>query len=227
MSAMIRHAVPVFAAVLLCQCAAVPEEPLGEPQLEKLEEARLDPEPESAGKPKKPALDTFTGEGLTPVFGKDGRFVIRDPKGAMRVDGTLRGGRMDGFWQYFDPAGRRLAGVTYRGDRRQGPVTLYFVSKDGKAAGRRKMTGVYEDGALNTFAMTFYTNGNKQLERDFDRGILQGVRGWKEDGSEMTDGAAQTAGLEVSHAEDALLSELEAFVQLKIRENAGAKPSGR
>ncbi len=220
----IRFSVPVLAALVLCQCASVPEEPLGEPKLDDMEEARLDPAPPKAGGPRsKPAEEEVPPGGLAPVSGKDGRFVIRDPKGAMRVDGHLKGGRMDGEWQYFDPQGRRLAFVNYRADQRHGLVSLFYVSKDGKAAGRKKMTGTYLDGTLNEFARTYYPGGEKELEREFDRGILQAVRGWKEDGRTMTDGDAQSAGLQVSQTEEALLSELEAFVQLKIRENAGAK----
>jgi hypothetical protein len=221
---LIRFSIPVFAALLLCQCASVPEEPLGEPKLDDMEEAKLDPAPPKAGDHKpKPMDEVVPATGLTPVSGKDGRFVIRDPKGAMRVDGHLKGGRMDGEWQYFDPQGRRLALVNYRADQRHGAVSLFYVSKDGKAAGRKKMTGTFVDGSLNEFARTYYASGEKELEREFDRGILQAVRGWKEDGKALSDGEAQSAGLQVTQTEEALLSELEAFVQLKIREHAGAK----
>ena len=235
MSAAIRFIAPVFAALLLSHCASTKEddEPLGQPELDHLEHAQLDPAPETAdgklldnGKP----MDEAPATGLAPVSGKDGRFVIRDAQGAMRVDGTLKQGRMDGLWKYFDPSGRRLAEVGYRADQRQGPVTLYYVSTDGKAAGRKRMTGTYGDGSLDGMTRSWYPSGGKELERDFDHGILQGARGWQEDGKEMTDGAAQTAALQISKSEDALLSELEAFVQLKIRQHAPEKtgpPTGK
>lgn len=223
---LLRLFVPLSAALLLSHCASAPEEeaPLGEPVLEKLEHARLDPPP-GPDAMKLDAEEPAAGAGLAPVAGKEGKFVIRDAKGAMRVQGTLKGGRMDGDWKYFDPSGRRLAEVAYLADQRHGAVTVYYVSTDGKAAGSKKMTGVYLDGALNGFARSFHRSGGKYLEREFDRGILQASRGWQEDGKELTDGAAQAAGLEVSRAEDALLSELEAFVQLKIREHAGERPA--
>ncbi len=236
MLAPLRFIFPVFAVVSLSQCASTPEEeaPLGEPQLEKLEHATLDPVDDEAraqddrsrnSRYKDDGEEGVSPAGLVPVAGKEGRFVIRDTGGAMRVEGNLKGGRMDGLWKYYDPTGRRLAEVTYRGDDREGPVTLYFVAKDGKAAGKKKMTGVYQHGSLNGFARNFYGNGGKHLEREFDRGILQAVRGWEEDGKEMTDGGAQSTGLKVSQAEDALLAELEAFVQLKIRQHASGKPA--
>jgi antitoxin component YwqK of YwqJK toxin-antitoxin module len=236
MYAPFRLCFPVIAVFGLSQCASTPEDeaPLGEPKLEKLDHATLDPVDDEAraqdersreGRSKDDGEDAAPPTGLVPVKGKEGRFVIRDTGGAMRVDGTLKGGRMDGLWKYFDPTGRRLAEVTYRGDEREGPVTLYFVAKDGKAAGKKKMTGVYQHGSLNGFARNFYGNGGKHLEREFDRGILQAVRGWEEDGKEMTDGGAQSTGLKVSQAEDALFSELEAFVQLKIRQHAPDKPA--
>jgi hypothetical protein len=75
----------------------------------------LDPTPEAAdGKP----VDEASATGLAPVSGKDGRFVIRDAQGAMRVDGTLKHGRIDGLWKYCDPSGRRLAEVAYQADQR-------------------------------------------------------------------------------------------------------------
>lgn len=236
MSGPVRFVIPVFAVLGLSQCASTTEDeaPLGEPKLEKLEHATLDPVDEEAraqddrladSRSKTDVEEDSPASGLAAVAGKEGRFVIRDPGGALRVEGTLKGGRMDGLWKYYDPTGRRLAEVTYRADDRQGPVTLYYVSKDGKAAGKKKMTGVYEHGALHGFARNFYGNGGKYLEREFDRGILQASRGWEEDGKNMTDGGAQSAGLKVSQAEDALLSELEAFVQLKIRQHAGEKPA--
>jgi hypothetical protein len=80
----------------------------------------LDPTPEAAdgklldnGKP----MDEAPVTGLAPVSGKDGRFVIRDAQGAMRVDGTLKHGRIDGLWKYCDPSGRRLAEVAYQADQ--------------------------------------------------------------------------------------------------------------
>ena len=97
---------------------------------------------------------------------------------------------------------------------------MYDVSTDGKAAGRKRMTGTYSDGSLDGMTRSWYPSGGKELGRDFDHGILQGARGWQEDGKEMTDGAAQTTALQISKSEDALLSELEAFVQLKIRQHA-------
>ncbi|MDB6072082.1 MAG: hypothetical protein JWL81_3253, partial [Verrucomicrobiales bacterium] len=216
-------------AVLLTQCAAVPEdEGTGEPKLEKMEHAKLEPGPEDAdGKPldiEKPDAGESTTPGLAPVSGKEGRFVIRDNKGAMRVEGVLKGGRMDGLWKYFDPTGRRLAEVTYRADQRQGPATLYYVARDGKAAGRKRMTAVYEEGALNGFARNWSAGGGKSLEREFDRGILESARGWDESGKELSDSAAQTVAIETCRNEDALLAELEAFVQLKIRQHATDKP---
>ena len=227
-SAPARLAVSLAAALLLSHCASTPEdeEPLGQPVLDKMEHPKLDPDPTDAG--GKPDNKRFAGTdapatGLAPVSGKDGRFVIRDAQGAMRVDGVLKEGRMDGAWKYFDPGGRRLAELDYRGDQRHGPVSLYYVSADGSAAGRKRMAAAYENGSLNGMARSWYPSGGKQLERDFDHGILQGSRGWSEYGKEMSDGTAQTAALDVYRSEDALLEELEAFVQLKIRQHATDK----
>lgn len=215
--------VSALSVFLLTQCAT-PEaedgdEMMSEPKLETLEHAQLDPTPE--GEEDQAPAAGLDDPRLTPVSGRDGRFVIRDPKGALRVDGLLKGGRMNGRWQYSDPSGKRLAEVNYRNDQRQGPATLFFVEGDGKrAAGKKKLTAEYEEGSLNGFARTWYPDGKKHLEREFDRGILQASRGWEADGKEMTDAAAQLAGLNVSRTEEALLTELESFVQLKIRENA-------
>lgn len=233
MSPVSRSLLPLLSAVLLTQCASVKEEEtdeLGQPQLEPLEHAELDPadptslDPVGTQKSRRarPAPEPAP-TGLAPVAGREGRFVIRDPQGAMRVEGTLEGGRLAGLWKYYDPTGRRMAEVSYRADQRQGPVSLFYVASDGKAAGKKRMTGEFVDGTLNGFARNWYPGGGKYLERDFDRGLLQGARGWMEDGKDMSDGAAQTAAIEISRSEDALLSELESFVQLQIRQRAAAE----
>ena len=105
-----------------------------------------------------------------------------------------------------DPNIHKLGGVTCRSNERHGLVTPYDIKKEGKTAGQKKMTGISDDGSLNGFARNFYGQGNKQMEREFDRGILQAVRGWKEDGKEMTDGPAQSAEVKVSWAEGLMAS---------------------
>ena len=65
-----------------------------------------------------------------------------------------------------------------------------------------------------------WASGGKKLERDFDSGILQGARGWKEKGDRMSDAEAMKAAIDESRAEEALLTELENFVQLQLRKKA-------
>jgi hypothetical protein len=65
-----------------------------------------------------------------------------------------------------------------------------------------------------------WPSSGKKTERDFDRGILQGARGWAESGKRMSDGEAMTAAIAESRAEDALLTEYEGFVQLELRKQA-------
>lgn len=224
-----RFASLASAALLLTQCASVPEEgEIGEPQLEKLDHAKLDPSPEEAGAKamdlEKPDGGDAVTPGLPPVAGKEGRFVIRDAKGSMRVEGLLKAGRMDGLWKYFDPTGRRLAEVNYAADQRQGAVTLFYVAADGPAAGKKRMTAIYEAGALHGLATNWSPRGIKSLEREFDHGILESARGWDQNGKDLSDAAAQSIAIDACRKEDALLAELEAFVQLKIRQHATDKP---
>ena len=153
---------------------------------------------------------------------KPAAFLLRDGEGRKRVTGTLHGARMEGLWTYFDPAGRKVAAVTYLSDARHGPVTLYYVSGDGAAAGRKRMTGLFSEGAPQGVAMSYWPNKKKKLEREFDRGLLENCVGWREDGTEMTDAEAQSAALDESRTEDALFSELEAFVQLHARRRSPA-----
>jgi len=156
------------------------------------------------------------------VTGKSERFVIRDKEQRLRVDGRVRGGHMDGLWAYYDSKGEKLAMVNYRLDQRNGPAQLYYVTADGPAVGRPRMSGSFAGGSPHGMIESRWASGGKKLERDFDRGMLQGARGWTEKGARMTDGEAMTAGIEESRAEEALLSELENFVQLQMRKKAAA-----
>jgi hypothetical protein len=133
---------------------------------------------------------------------------------------------MDGIWVYYDSKGEKLAVLNYRIDQRSGPAQLFFVSADGPAVGRQRMTGAYSDGSPNGMVISNWPAGNKKLERDFDRGILQGARGWTEKGVRMSDGAAMKAAIEESKAEEALITELENFVQLQMRKK-GSAPQDR
>lgn len=155
--------------------------------------------------------------------GESERFVIRDKAQRIRVDGRVSNGRMTGQWVYYDSKGEKLAIVNYRHDQRSGPAMLYFVTADGPAVGRLRMSGTYAGGAQNGMFQSNWPAGGKKLERDFDQGILQGARGWSEKGERLSDGAAMSAAITESKAEEALLTELENFVQLQMRKQAAGK----
>lgn len=157
---------------------------------------------------------------LATESGKSERFLIRDTQQRVRVDGRVDGGRMTGLWVYYDSKGERLAQITYRLDQRHGPAQLFYVTADGPAVGRPRMSGAYVNNAQNGMMQSHWPSGGKKLERDFDQGILQGARGWTEKGARMSDGAAMAAAIAESKAEEELLTELENFVQLQMRKRA-------
>lgn len=159
--------------------------------------------------------------------GASERFVIRDKQQRIRVDGRVDSGRMTGTWLYYDSKGEKLAMVSYSADQRTGPAELFYVTADGPAVKRTRMKGVYAAGAQNGMFTSNWPSGGKKSERDFDQGILQGARGWSEKGVRLGDGAAMTAAIGESKAEEELLIELENFVQLQLRKQAATKPSGR
>jgi hypothetical protein len=151
------------------------------------------------------------------VTGQGERLVIRDQAKRIRVDGRTDGGRMQGLFVYFDSKGDQLARVTYHLDQRHGPAQLYYVNADGPAVGRTRSLGTYSNGAPTGMIVSHWPGGAKKMERDFDEGILQGARGWRENGQRMTDGEAMKAAIQESRDEDALLTELENFVMLQVR----------
>lgn len=154
--------------------------------------------------------------------GQSERFVIRDKQQRIRVDGRVDSGRMTGPWVYYDSKGEKLAVVTYRADQRTGPAELFYVTADGPAVKRPRMSGAYVSGAQNGMFTSNWPSGGKKSERDFDQGILQGARGWSEKGERLSDGAAMSAAIAESKAEEELLTELENFVQLQLRKQAAA-----
>jgi hypothetical protein len=173
-------------------------------------------------------VPTLTDAMPVPVeSGKTERFVIRDTQKRVRVDGRVDSGRMTGTWVYYDSYGEKLAVVSYRLDQRHGPVQLYYVTADGPAVRRLRMTGEFVNGAQNGMLQSRWPSGGKKLERDFDQGILQGARGWTEKGGRMEDGTAMAAAIKESRDEDALLAELESFVQLQMRKQAATNAGER
>ncbi len=151
------------------------------------------------------------------------RFVIKDKEKRLRVDGRVQDNRMVGTWHFFDPKGERLASLSYRGGRREGLVEMYFVSSDGPAVGRQRMSGTFRNGALEGFARSKWPAGGPKLEREFDQGVLEGAKGWQEDGSRMSDGEAMKLAVQESRFEESMLAELENFVQLQMRRRAAQK----
>jgi hypothetical protein len=160
---------------------------------------------------------------LPPDSAESERFVIRDKQQRLRVDGRTSAGRMTGMWVYYDSRGEKLATVNYRHDQRSGPAQLFYVTADGPAVGRLRMNGAYAGGAQNGMFESRWPSGGKKSERDFDQGILQGARGWSEKGTRLSDGAAMTQAIAESKDEEALLTELENFVQLQMRKRAATK----
>lgn len=152
------------------------------------------------------------------------RFIIRDKSQRIRVDGRVDGDRMEGTFFYYDSKGEKLGVVNYHLDQRHGPAQLFYVNADGPAVGRARSMGSYSGGSPTGNFVNHWPGGSKKLEREFDQGILQGAKGWKQNGQRMTDGEAMKAAIQESRDEDALLTELENFVQLQMRKNQ--KPSG-
>ncbi len=173
-------------------------------------------------------VPTLTDAMPLPVeTGNSERFLIRDTQKRVRVDGRVDSGRMTGTWVYYDSYGEKLAVVNYKLDQRHGPVQLYYVTADGPAVRRLRMTGEFVNGAQNGMLQSRWPSGGKKLERDFDQGILQGARGWTEKGARLDDGMAMAAAIKESRDEDALLAELESFVQLQMRKQAATKAGDR
>lgn len=169
------------------------------------------------------AADTDPG-GLPAVSGRDGPMTIRDPNGKPRITGTVKGGRMHGVWIFRDSHGEKMAEVSYRGDLLHGPAVLRYVTADGAAAGRMRMQGSYEMGSLQGKAKNWWPGGGEKFIREFDNGILESVKGTREDGVPMQDGEAMSLALTESRDEETLLQELQNFVQLQIRKAAMKRP---
>ncbi len=163
---------------------------------------------------------TLTETALVPKpSGAGERFIIRDKSQRIRVDGRVDSDRMEGTFFYYDSRGDKLGVVNHHLDQRHGAAHLYFVNADGPAVGRVRCMGNYSGGSPTGMFVSNWPSGKKKLEREFDQGILQGAKGWREDGQRMTDGEAMKAAIQESRDEDALLTELENFVQLQIRKN--------
>ena len=149
--------------------------------------------------------------------------VIRDPDKRVRVIGSLDAAGMQGVWRFFDAAGNRVADITWKDGVRSGPVELMHPAKVGSASGAARLKGHCSAGVFDGFQHSFWPAGRKKLEREFDAGMLQGARGWHENGKEMTDGEAMRAAVEESEADDALIEELESFARLQVRRRQAEK----
>lgn len=117
---------------------------------------------------------TFTSEENEPITGT---IVIKDSIGKIRIDGSLKEGKIDGKWQEFFSNGQLKHDRNYIDDKFQGINKEYYKN------GQLKWVGKYERGEKMGLHKNWYENGKTKSEIYYINGKIEGLwRQWDQNG---------------------------------------------
>lgn len=107
---------------------------------------------------------TFETKGL---FGsRSARVSWTDPRGVVRLSGTLRDGKADGLWVTRRADGRVASETRYSAGRLDGPSTSFYPS------GRLARRASFRNGRPDGLRQAFEENGKLRDEREFKKGKM-------------------------------------------------------
>jgi hypothetical protein len=145
-----------------------------------------------------------------------GRYELRSSSGELRVAGAFNRGKRTGSFILWNDAGSRIAHIPYDDDVRSGTLATWYEARTGAAEPARRDESSWRRGSREGVTRTWYRDGHRRTEAEFERGAVVTSVGWADAGARLSDHAARNAVERDAAAADGQYVELEALVRTHL-----------
>jgi hypothetical protein len=145
-----------------------------------------------------------------------GRYELRSGSGTLRVAGAFNRGKRTGSFIFWDGSGARIAHIPYDDDMRSGTLATWYEARAAGAEPARRDESTWRRGVREGLTRTWYRDGHRQTEAEFEHGIVVTSAGWADAGARLSDRAARDAAERAAAAAEQRYVELEALVRTYV-----------
>jgi hypothetical protein len=145
-----------------------------------------------------------------------GRYELRTGSGELRVAGAFNHGRRTGSFIFWMASGSRVAHIPYDDDVRNGTLATWYEARAAGAEPARRDESTWRRGVREGLTRTWYRDGHRQTEAEFEHGIVVTSAGWADAGARLSDRAARDAAERAAAAAEQRYVELEALVRTYV-----------
>lgn len=145
-----------------------------------------------------------------------GRYELRSSSGTLRVAGAFNRGKRTGSFIFWDGSGARIAHIPYDDDVRSGTLATWYEARAAGAEPARRDESSWRRGIREGLTRTWYRDGHRQTEAEFERGLVVKSSGWSDAGARLADRAARDAAERAAAAAEDRYVALEALVRTHV-----------
>jgi len=142
-----------------------------------------------------------------------GRYELHNSIGALRVSGAFNHGKRTSSFIFWTDSGVRIAHIPYDEDARSGTLASWYDTRRASADGARRFESSFRRGLRDGLTRTWYRNGQRRSEAEYDNGRLVKAAAWSDAGARLDDRAARYVAQRDAAAADADYARLEALVR--------------
>jgi hypothetical protein len=145
-----------------------------------------------------------------------GRYELRAGNGELRVVGAFNHGKRTGSFIFWTASGSRVAHIPYDDDLRNGTLATWYEARTARAEPARRFESMWRQGARDGLTRTWYADGHRRSETDYERGRQVTSAGWTDTGIRLQERAARDIAERDAATADAYNAELEALVRTHL-----------
>jgi hypothetical protein len=142
-----------------------------------------------------------------------GRYELRNARGALRATGAFNHGKRTSSFIFWTDEGVRIAHIPYDEDARNGTLASWYDTRRANADAARRFESSFRHGLRDGLTRSWYRNGHRRSEAEYDNGRLVGTAAWSDAGTPLDDRAAREVAHRDAAGADADYARLEALVR--------------
>ena len=150
---------------------------------------------------------------------REGSYTLHRSTGGLMVAGQYRSGLREGVWKFYESSGSELVELTYQHGAREGPCRMWYGGglDNGRWRGNRKLEMTFHQDRVHGEKLSWYPEGGKRTEVDYQDGMIHSARAWKPSGEETPpDEALRIAGQDVD-SDNKFLGTLDSIIENGFR----------